>query len=216
MKNKKILIITSIIIISLVIISVLAIIKLKDKNVVDEKATKTYGALIENTYSEEYYAKYKIINDYEKDSLIIEVAKKDNKVYVKQYINEKESLNLIYTDPLTFTIDNNNKTYSITEGKTKQVESASRIFLSSDTSMTYTELYETGEEEIDGLEYQYEKFKDNEGKIMIAYFNENGLKYVKYIEQEIETTIEILNFSKTIDDNLFIVPVGYTYTQVNQ
>ena len=213
MKKKKIIIIISTILIvcAIIIAAIIAIRKIRNKPVEDENMTNAYASLIESLYSNEYYAKYKITNNVNDDYITIEVANKGDNIYVKEYSNEIEFLNLVYTNLITFSLDNENKTYSMIEGKTKDVESASSIFSSAQLSEAYTTNLEKGTEAINGVEYNYEKFTDDENITTYYFNNENELKFIKYTYNDgTESIIEVLEYSTTVDDSLFVIPEEYT------
>ena len=208
MKKKKVLKIIIIIILLIMLVGVGIFIWYRYSKI-DKNETKAYKNIMKYFSHNEYNLEYRISNDYV--SVNLKTAQKDEKVFIQELQNEKEILCLIYIDPLTISLDNTNKTYSIREGRTEQVDSLLDSFLSIEQlENTYTTEYEKGKETIDGINYNYESFNSDEGKT-VYYFVDDELKFFKYVGNEgEETKIEILSYSNTVDDNIFIVPEDYT------
>lgn len=76
----------------------------------------------------------------------------------------------------------------------------------------------TGTEDIEGVAYYYEEYKDNatEGNKIRYYFDENdSIKYIKNITSSSEELTEILQLNNEIKEELFELPKGYTEYDIN-
>lgn len=69
--------------------------------------------------------------------------------------------------------------------------------------------YTTGTEEIMGTEYEYEEFVSDTG-VDRYYFEEDALKYVKSVNEEGESLMEIVELRGSVDASLFDIPADYT------
>ena len=71
--------------------------------------------------------------------------------------------------------------------------------------------YTTGKEAVDGTEYDYEEFKDEETGVSDKYyFSGEDLIYIKTTnENGEEDVMKVIKLSSEVDDNIFNVPEGY-------
>ena len=80
-----------------------------------------------------------------------------------------------------------------------------------DLNKMETQEYKTGKETIDGTEYEYEEYEDQDtGVIERYYFSGNDLKYIKSIDEDGEEELmKVIKLSSEVDDSIFEVPSDY-------
>ena len=139
------------------------------------------------------------------------MAKKGEKTYLD--INSSEGkMTIIIKDGKTYLISHDEKAYAVQEGTTGTGIEEEALFTEEDLEKMKTEEYSKGKETIDGTEYEYEEFKDDEtGEVERFYFLGKDLKYVKDISDDAtEEITKVNNLSTEVDDSLFEIPSGYT------
>ena len=71
--------------------------------------------------------------------------------------------------------------------------------------------YKTGKETIDGIEYDYEEYTDEDEEVQERYyFLGTELKYVKTITEDSIELLKVVEITSSVDDKLFEVPADYT------
>lgn len=123
------------------------------------------------------------------------------------------NLTLMYKDNTTYVISHDDKMYMTTEGKNDEVFEEEDGFAFSKEELKEIEEaeYTTGKETINGTEYDYEEYKDEEeGTTERYYFSGNDLAYIKTINEDgAEEIMKVVKLSSEVDNTLFEVPTDY-------
>ncbi len=203
-------VITIILIIVLLIIALISIFKgektSKVNNMYDKiKKSQKYTFSMEENTTE---IKYKV-----------SMAQRGTDVSIDMYSDEEHTTTLILENKSYFIMHDDKEYYDYGEEKIE-----SDIIISSLNNITKKE-YTSGKEEINGVDYYYEEY-DNEDMDFIIfaninesskvktrfYFNGNNLCYIKnLIESEDGNQEELINVALKydIDDSLFKIPEDY-------
>ena len=143
-------------------------------------------------------------------NVITQIARKNGKMYLKVSDNSNNVYeNLIYDNGIMYTLNNTDKTYTKEQYNEEDFYDIITIFSTNKLDRAETEEVITGVETIEGLECSYERI-DTVEEIDTYYFYNNRLKFIKYEYEDYESYFEILNYSKTVDDSLFVIPEEYT------
>ena len=122
-------------------------------------------------------------------------------------------LTIMYKDNTTYIVSHDDKMYMTTEGKDDEMFEGNDMLMFSEEDLKDMETakYETGKEEINGTEYDYEKYKDEEtGTTETYYFLGEDLKYIKTTNENGEEDImKVIKLSSEVDDNIFDLPTDY-------
>jgi len=172
--------------------------------------SKTYTALSKAFSGEDY-----IVSFEEEGVSTITLAVKGENIYMD--VKEAEnSLAVVYKDNTTYVISHNDKMYIATEGKDEQMISEDMAILSKEDLQEFeTAEYQKGKEEINGTEYEYEEYRDEEGLTERYYFEGNDLKYIKTIQEgEEDLIVKVLKLSSEVDDSLFEIPSDYEKLEI--
>lgn len=119
---------------------------------------------------------------------------------------------VIYKDNTTYIISHDEKMYITMEGKDEDTfEEDMTLISKEDLKKIETQEYKTGKETINGTEYEYEEYKDEENQATERYyFSKGDLKYVKSIDENgIEVLMKVIKLSSEVDDNIFQIPSDY-------
>ena len=123
--------------------------------------------------------------------------------------SDSESATIVYKDGYTYLISHDEKMYMVMEGKDDETFDDMSIFTAEDLDKIKDEEYVSGKETIEGTEYFYEEYTDeNEGTIRF-YYSGDDLKYIKNIDGDDEELIKVNNISSKVDDSLFEIPADY-------
>lgn len=127
-------------------------------------------------------------------------------------------MTIMYKNDTTYVISHDDKMYMTSEGKNEEIfEDDIAVMLSKeDLSAMERADYETGKEVINGTEYDYEEYKDEEtGEIDRYYFSGEDLIYIKTIDENGEEDImKVIKLSPEVDDNIFNIPTEYEKSEV--
>lgn len=126
---------------------------------------------------------------------------------------DSEHATIIYKDSTTYIISHDEKMYMSMEGKDEDSLDMDDMPMFSEEELQELETakYTTGKETIDGTEYDYEEYKDEEnGTTERYYFTGNELKYIKSTDEDGEVELMKVNkISADADDSLFEIPSDY-------
>lgn len=184
-----------------------------EKKLEDTEKSKTFNAL-NNVFSGEDHI---IIlqgktdmGDGEED-VTMAVATKGEDIYI-DVNSTSEHATIMYKDGKTYIISHDKRAYKIIQGKGEGIFDEDTIVISKQ-DLKDIEKQEAikGKEFIDGTEYEYEEFKDEEENVIDRYyFSNNDLKYIKTIDEEVnEELMKIVKLSSEVEDSLFNIPTGY-------
>lgn len=122
-----------------------------------------------------------------------------------------QHVTMVYKDNSTYIISHDEKMYMVQEGKTESSFDGTPILSEEDLKEIETKEYTTGKEKIDGTEYEYEEYKDEEeNTIERFYFLGEELRYIKDIAEDgTEQIMKVNNISSDVDDSLFEIPTDY-------
>ena len=171
----------------------------------EDAKSKTYNALSQAFSGDNY-----IVSFEEEGVSTITLAVKGENIYMD--VKEPEtSLAVVYKDNTTYVISHADKMYMTSEGKDEEMLSEDMGIISKeDLQELETAGYERGKEEINGIEYEYEEYKDEEGLTERYYFEGNDLKYIKTIQEgEDDLIVKVLELSSEVDDSVFEIPSDY-------
>lgn len=145
------------------------------------------------------------------ESAVLTVAVKENNVYTDVDATSQH-LSVIVKDNTTYIISHDEKICMTTQGEDESILGDDMLLISEDQLKEMeNQEYTTGKETIDGTEYEYEEYKDQEiGISERYYFSGSDLKYVKSIDEDGEEEImKIIKLSSDVDSAIFNVPEGY-------
>lgn len=122
-------------------------------------------------------------------------------------------LTIMYKDNTTYVVSHADKMYMTEEGKNEEIFAEEDMFAFSKEDLQYIETakYETGKEEVNGTEYDYEEYKDEEaGTTERYYFSGNYLTYIKTTDEDgAEEIMKVIKLSSEVDDSIFDLPTEY-------
>ncbi len=89
-------------------------------------------------------------------------------------------------------------------------------FSKEDLQYIETSKYNTGKESVDGTEYDYEEYKDEEeGTTEKYYFSGEDLKYIKTTDANgQEEIMKVVKLSSDVEDSIFNLPADYQKVEV--
>lgn len=121
-------------------------------------------------------------------------------------------LTVMYKDNNTYMVSHNDKMYVTMEGKDESTFDDDMTLISKeDLNKMEAQEYKTGKETIDGTEYEYEEYEDQDTVVIERYyFSGNDLKYIKSIDEDGEEELmKVIKLSSEVDDSIFEVPSDY-------
>lgn len=118
---------------------------------------------------------------------------------------------VICKDNKTYIIMHDEKMYMSMHGKDEEVFEEMTLISAEDLKEMENKEYKTGKETIDGTEYEYEEYEDEEDKTTERYyFLGSDLKYIKSIDEDRkEEIMKVIKISSEVDDNIFNIPEDY-------
>lgn len=127
-------------------------------------------------------------------------------------------LTIMYKDNTTYVVSHEDKMYMTAEGKNEEIfaEEDMFVFSKEDLADIETAKYNTGKEEVNGTEYDYEEYKDEEaGTTEKYYFSGEDLKYIKTTDANgQEEIMKVIKLSSDVEDNVFDLPTDYEKVQM--
>lgn len=129
-------------------------------------------------------------------------------------------LTIMYKDNTTYVVSHADKMYMTEEGKNEEIFAEEDMFAFSKEDLQYIETakYETGKEEVNGTEYDYEEYKDEEagtGTTERYYFSGEDLKYIKTTDANgQEEIMKVVKLSSDVEDSIFNLPTDYQKVEV--
>ena len=127
------------------------------------------------------------------------------------------NMTVMYKDNTTYIISHDDKKYMMSEGKNEQLfQEDMMVFSKDDLNELETAKYTTGKETIDGTEYEYEEYVDEEnGSTDRYYFSGDDLIYIKSTNDNGEAEItKVLKLSSEVDESIFEIPSDYQSVQM--
>lgn len=150
-----------------------------------------------------YYVELWDRNNNKNDDTKIIMARSGDKYYYE--INGSSEMIVIQKDGYMYTLDPQMKNYNKVESP---VEDYAYGVLPSDMRSLRVSGYETGEEEVYGKKYIYEKYTNNSDE-STYYFDGDALVYIRY-DGALKNVFFKYNLRKDkVDDELFEIPDGY-------
>ena len=150
-----------------------------------------------------YYVELWDRNNNKNDDTKIIMARSGDKYYYE--INGSSEMIVIQKDGYMYTLDPQMKNYNKVESP---VEDYAYGVLPSDMRPLRVSGYETGEEEVYGKKYIYEKYTNNSDE-STYYFDGDDLVYIRY-DGALKNVFFKYNLRKDkVDDELFEIPDGY-------
>ena len=144
------------------------------------------------------------------ETIVMTVAVKGKNICMDLLASESgQHYTVIYKDNKTYTILHEDKMYLVDDGKDEESFEDMQLFSAEDLDEIKDEEYTTGKEKIDGKEYYYEEYKDEDGNPQRFYFSGDDLKYIKTVDDTEETLIKVNKISSKVDDSLFDIPADY-------
>jgi len=209
-KNKKILIITSIIILlvaAIAIASILYVNSQKGEN--QEEGKSLLNDLYSNLEEKEKYSFSATLDENNK----IEYAKNGNEAYIYEKNEYMESKKIVKDGNTYLLVDSNKAVYTYQNNESELNKILLQIEEIKDKEFV------TGKEKIDKKEYTYQEYKDTTEFMLatldeiqetktIFYFNKNKLVYIKNISGDYEELLKI-EIKDKVDSNLFNIPNDY-------
>lgn len=127
-------------------------------------------------------------------------------------------LTIMYKDNTTYVVSHADKKYITEEGKNEEIFAEEDMFAFSKEDLQYIETakYNTGKEAVDGTEYDYEEYKDEEaGTTERYYFSGEDLKYIKITDANgQEEIMKVVKLSSDVEDSIFNLPTDYQKVQM--
>lgn len=127
-------------------------------------------------------------------------------------------LTIMYKDNTTYVVSHADKMYMTLEGKDEEIFEEDDMFAFSKEDLQYIETskYNTGKESVDGTEYDYEEYKDEEeGTTEKYYFSGEDLKYIKTTDANgQEEIMKVVKLSSDVEDSIFNLPADYQKVEV--
>lgn len=184
-----------------------------EKKVEDTGKSKTYNELNKVFSSENYVMTLQGKTDLGEgeEEVTMTVATKGENIYMDVNATSQHAT-IMYKDGTTYIISHDDKACVTMQGKDEETFEEDMTFISKeDLQELEKQEYKTGKETIDGTEYEYEEFKDDEENITDRYyFSNNDLKYIKSIDEDgNEELMKVIKLSSEVDDSLFSIPTGY-------
>ena len=144
------------------------------------------------------------------ENVTMTVAVKGEKSYLDMKAASQHAT-IIIKDNTTYIISHDEKIYMSQEGVDDSTFDSTPILSEEDLKDMEKEEYTTGKEKIDGTEYEYEEYKDEEENTVARfYFSGDELRYIKNINEDgTEELMKINSFSSDVDDSLFEIPADY-------
>lgn len=144
------------------------------------------------------------------ESTTLTVAVKGNDVYT-DIDATSQHISVIIKDNTTYVVSHDEKMCITTEGENESLIDNDMLISKDELKEMESQEYTTGKETIDGTEYEYEEYKDEEiGISERYYFSGSDLKYIKSIDEDGEEEImKIIKLSSEVDEAIFNVPEGY-------
>ena len=150
-----------------------------------------------------YYVELWDRNNNKNDDTKIIMARSGDKYYYE--INGSSEMIVIQKNGYMYTLDPQMKNYNKVESP---VEDYAYGVLPSDMRSLRVSGYETGEEEVYGKKYIYEKYTNNSDE-STYYFDGDDLVYIRY-DGALKNVFFKYNLRKDkVDDELFEIPDGY-------
>lgn len=189
---------------------------------VNNNNASTNTSVKDNTKSKTYNTFSSIKDDYVislegkedmgegEENVTMTVAAKGENSYVDLKATSQH-VTVIYKDNTTYVISHDQKMYMVQEGKSEDSFEDMSLLTAEELKEMETKEYTTGKETIDGTEYEYEEYKDEEeNTIERFYFLGEELRYVKDIAEDgTEQLMKVNNISSDVDDSLFEIPTDY-------
>ena len=192
--------------------------------VVNPSLTDTNTAKVESdVLSGDYYMALNLSNkdaDYnEVSSMKCTYAVKGDETYVRIVMSDPAmDFSMVMKPDVKYTLDNSSKQY--VEGIHDMLKSLADVAGRIKIGNLYNEdqNVEKGVVEIEGVEYEYEAFKEGEDQISKYAFDKDGnLKYVIFTFDGFDTVVEIAELTSELPDGLFEIPTDYTeYVSVSE
>lgn len=122
-----------------------------------------------------------------------------------------QHVTIIYKDDASYIISHDEKMYMAMAGEQDYTLDDMTLITDEDLKTMETQEYKTGKETIDGTEYEYEEYKDEEnGTAERYYFSGNDLKYMKSIDEDgKEEIMKTIKLSSEVDESIFSIPADY-------
>lgn len=183
-----------------------------DNKVEENGKSKTYNALSKAFSGDNYEMTLQgkmDIGEGEED-VTMTIATKGENIYMD--VNAvSQHATVMYKDGTTYLISHDDKACVTMKGKDEGTLDEDMTLISKeDLKDIETQECTKGKETIDGTEYDYEEFKDNEGNTAERYyFSNNDLKYIKSIGLLEESLMKVIKLSSEVDDSLFNIPTDY-------
>ena len=184
----------------------------KEENTKTGESSKTYKVLGElfkgDTFT--FIAEGNINTDTEelqKGTITMALNGEDIYMDVK---SDEERMTIIYKDKVSYLISHEEKSYIKTEGENENLTKEDALFISEEELEDIKKQeYKTGKEKVEGKEYEYEEFKDDEDITRRYYFEGDNLVYIKTIDKDEEELIKVIELSNNVDEKLFEIPAEY-------
>lgn len=151
----------------------------------------------------------------EGETMAITIAVKAENIYADVKTDD-EHATVIYKDGTTYLIEHSEKVYMTQEGKAEDMLSDMTFITKEDLEEVKKQECKTGKETIEGTEYDYEQYTDNEENVVETfYFSGKDLRYIKYVdEDENEEIMKVNTLSSDVDDSLFEIPTDYEKIEI--
>lgn len=175
--------------------------------------SKTFNILNEIFSGEDYVMTLKGKTDIGEgeEEVTMTVASKGENIYMDVSAPSQHAT-IMYKNGTTYIISHDEEACVTMQGKDEETFNEDSTFISKEELQELEKQeYKIGKETIDGTEYEYEEFKNDEENITDRYyFSNSDLKYIKSIDEEgNEELMEIVKLSSEVDDSLFSIPTGY-------
>ena len=178
--------------------------------------SKTAAFFADKFGEKETYLKFKtnmdILGDGEEKEVTITLAVKDEMMFCGMQETEGISADVLLKDSMMYTISHEDKAImkmELEEGEDEDIFQGMEVI-----PEDYEELadYTTGSEEINGKTYEYEEFAEEfEGDVTMRYYFEgDDLKYIKEVQGDEVSLMEILEASGEAPAGIFELPADYT------
>ena len=187
--------------------------KVSEESKVEENGkSKTYNAINKVFSGEKYVMTIQGKEDMGngEEDLTATIAAMGENMYM-DVNTTKQHITAIYKDQTTYIISHDEKAYIKIKGKDEETFNENIVFITKeDLKSIESQECKKGKETIDGIEYEYEEFtNNNENTTERYYFINNDLKYIKTINEDEEELIKILKLSSEVDESLFNLPADY-------
>lgn len=194
-----------------------------EKNIINEnleeigetiESSKTFNVLNEIFSGENYVMTLQgktDIGEGEEEEVTMTFATKGENIYIDVNAASQHAT-IMYRNGTTYIISHDEEACVTMQGKDEGTFDEDITYISKeDLQELEKQAYKIGKETIDGTEYEYEEFKNDEENITDRYyFSNNDLKYIKSIDEDGEEELmKIIKLSSEVDDSLFNIPTGY-------